>query len=139
MNAFPRGAHEDDAPFAGVIVNRPDWTVRIIAAPPGEAPLWVRQKWVGLDLPVARYSAHHKFPGLGMLAMPRSWLVQWIAIARSRAELVAGYAVEAISAVGILSKKSPEAAVWWCENTPHLLAPRRYLIFHEEVCRIADI
>ena len=52
---------------------------------------------------------------------------------------VAGYAVEAAPAVGILAKVSPEAAAWWHENTPHLIAPKRYLVFHEEVCRVADI
>ncbi|MBR1248538.1 hypothetical protein JQ609_16565 [Bradyrhizobium sp. AUGA SZCCT0169] len=51
----------------------------------------------------------------------------------------AGYAVEAAPAIGILAKSSPEAAAWWRENTPHLIAPKRYLVFHEEVCRIADI
>ena len=45
----------------------------------------------------------------------------------------------AVPAVGILGEKRPEAAMWWRENTPHLIAPRRYLVFHEEVCRIADI
>ena len=53
--------------------------------------------------------------------------------------VVAGYAVEAAPAVGILAKVSPDAAAWWRENTPHLIAPKRYLVFHEEVCRIADI
>jgi len=24
-------------------------------------------------------------------------------------------------------------------EAPHLIAPKRYLVFHEEVCRIADI
>lgn len=124
-------------------MNRPDWTIRIIAAPPGEAPLWVREKWVGLDLPVTRYSGQGRFQGrflaLGVLTAPRSWLGQWIAVIRGRAERVAGYMVEAIPAVGILGEKSPEAATWWRENTPHLIAPRRYLIFHEDVCRIADI
>jgi hypothetical protein len=105
VNAFPRGVHEDDARFAGVIVNRPDWTIRIIAAPLGEAPLWVRQKWVGLDLPVTRYSGRSRFLGLGVLSMPRSWLGQWLAVIKGRAELVAGYAVEAIPAVGILGEK----------------------------------
>jgi hypothetical protein len=109
------------------------------STPPGEAPLWVRQKWVGLDLPVARYSGQGRFLGLGVLSMPRSWLGQWLTVLRGGADLVAGYAVEAIPAVGILGEKSPEAAVWWRENTPHLIAPKRYLIFHEEVCRIADI
>jgi hypothetical protein len=139
MNAFPRHVHEVGAPAMGAAVNKPDWTVRIIAAPPGEAPLWVRQQWVGLDLPVTRYSGQSWFLGLGVLSMPRSWLGQWLAVIKGHAELVAGYAVEALPAVGILGEKSPEAAVWWRENTPHLIAPKRYLIFHEEVCRIADI
>ena len=32
-------------------------TIRIIGVPPGEAPLWVREKWVGLELPLTRHSA----------------------------------------------------------------------------------
>ena len=120
-------------------MTKPDWTIRIIAAPPGEAPLWVRQQWVGLDLPVARYSAGGRFLGLGVLSMPRSWLGQWLSVFRGRAELIAGYTVEALPAFGILGAKSPEAAAWWHQNTPHLIAPKRYLLFHEEVCRIADI
>ena len=120
-------------------MNKIDWTVRIIAAPPGAAPLWVRQKWVGLDLPVTRYAGCSRFPGFGALTLPRSWLSQWLAVIRGGAEMVAGYAVEAAPAVGILARKSPEAAAWWRENTPHLIAPKRYLIFHEDVCRIADI
>ena len=139
MNAFSRGVHEDDAPAVGAAVNKTDWTIRIIAAPPGEAPLWVREKWVGLDLPVTRYSGQGRFLALGVLTAPRSWLGQWIAVIRGRAERVAGYMVEAVPAVGILGEKSPEAAMWWRENTPHLMAPRRYLIFHEDVCRIAEI
>jgi hypothetical protein len=121
------------------MLNKTCWTVRIVAAPPGEAPLWVRQKWVGLDLPVARYAGRSRFLGLDVLTMPRSWLGQWLAVISGRAELVAGYAVEALPAVGILGERSPEAAAWWREHTPHLIAPRRYLIFHEEVCRIADL
>jgi hypothetical protein len=139
MNAIRAHPHKADACAVGADVTKTDWTVRIVAAPPGEAPLWVRQKWVGLDLPVARYSAHGKFLGLGVLSMPRSWLAQWMAVARGRAQLIAGYAVEAVPAVGILSVTSPEAAAWWRENTPHLIAPNRYLIFHEEVCRVGDV
>ena len=64
---------------------------------------------------------------------------QWLAVFRGRAEPIAGYAVEALPAVDILAHAHPEAAAWWRENTPHLIAPKRYLVFHEEVCRIADI
>jgi len=120
-------------------VTKPGWTIRIVAAPPGEAPLWVREKWVGLDLPVTRYSACSGFLGLSVPSTPRSWLGQWAAVVRGRAEPVAGYAVEASPAVGILSTVSAEAAAWWREHAPHLIAPRRYLVFHEEVCRVADL
>jgi hypothetical protein len=76
---------------------------------------------------------------MGVLSLPRSVLAQWLSVFRGRAELVAGYAVEALPAVDILARAHPEAAAWWRENTPHLIAPKRYLVFHEEVCRIADI
>lgn len=98
----------------------------------------MRQKWVGLELPVMRYAPHRKFLTFGVLSAAHSWPAQWAAILRGHAERIAGYAVEAVSAVGILAKVSPEAAAWWRENTPHLLAPKRYLVFHEEVCRVAD-
>lgn len=120
-------------------MSNPNWAVRIVAVPPGDAPFWVRQKWVGLELPVIRYAAHRKLLAFGVPSIPRSWSAQWAAVFRGHAELVAGYAVEAASAVGILAQASPEAAAWWRENTPHLIAPKRYLVFHEEVCRIADI
>ena len=71
-------------------MSKPARTVRIIAVPPGEAPLWVREKWVGLDLPVARYSGKSKFIALGILSSPRSMLAQWLAVFRGRAELIAG-------------------------------------------------
>src|SRR5512140_2697360 len=31
--------------------------VRIVGVPPGDAPAWVRQEWVGLELPLAQSSA----------------------------------------------------------------------------------
>lgn len=85
------------------------------------------------------YFGNGRFITVGVLSLSRSVLAQWLAIFRGRAELVAGYAVEALPAVNILAHAHPEAAAWWRENTPHLIAPKRYLVFHEEVCRIADI
>ncbi len=116
MNAFPRGVHEGTCTCRGRLreQDRLDHSHR--RAPPGEAPLWVRQKWVGLDLPVARYSDRGRFLGLGVLTMPRSWWGQWLAVARGRAEQIAGYTVEAAPAFGILGEKSPEAAAWWRET-----------------------
>ncbi len=113
--------------------------VRIVAVPPGEAPFWVREKWVGLALPVAGHSGQREFLAFGVLSMPRSWLAQWIAFLRGRAVRIGGYAIEAAPAVDILALSSPEAAAWWRENVPDLIGPRRYLIFHEHVCQVIDV
>jgi hypothetical protein len=139
VNAVSPGVHEVDAGVSGDDVNKHNWIIRIVAVPPGEAPLWVREKWIGLDLPVARYFGHGRFLTMGVLWLPRSVLAQWLAVFRGSAERIAGYAVEALPAVDILARAHPEAAAWWRENTPHLIAPKRYLVFHEEVYRIADI
>ena len=120
-------------------MNKTDWTVRIIATPPGEAPLWVREKWVALDLPVARYSSPKMFFGYGVLSLPRNWMAQWWGVFLGQAERISGFAVESVRAIDILATASPEAAAWWRANTPHLIAPRRYLVFHAEACRIADV
>ena len=54
MNAIPSRMHEHGCNAVRTEMTNPDWAVRIVAVPPGEAPLWVRQRWVGLDLPVVR-------------------------------------------------------------------------------------
>ena len=47
--------------------------IRIVAVPAGEAPQWVRETWVGIELPLALRQAHnvHTF---GVLSGPRSFL-----------------------------------------------------------------
>jgi hypothetical protein len=110
-------------------------TVRIIAVPPGEAPLWVREKWVGLELRVVGDPIPRKFFTYGALSMPRSMLAQWWGVVRGRAEKTSGYVVESVVAVDVLAASSPEAAAWWRENTPHLIGPRRYLVFSEHACQ----
>jgi hypothetical protein len=47
--------------------------IRIIATPPGEAPLWVREKWIGLELPlVDGDSAAQEVFTSGVLSGPRN-------------------------------------------------------------------
>jgi hypothetical protein len=111
--------------------------ILIVSVPPGEAPLWVREKWVGLELPL-RYSVPKTCFTLGVLSTPSTWLGQLWALLRGRAERVSGYVVEGSGAVGILERASPEAAAWWHKNAPQHAAPRRFLVFHESVCRVVD-
>jgi hypothetical protein len=120
-------------------MKQPNSAVRIVAVPPGEAPFWVGEKWVGLELPMAGHSGHRKFLAFGVLSMPRSWLAQWFAVACGRADRIGGYAIEAEPAVDILALASPQAAAWWRQTVPDLVGPKRYLVFHEHVCQVVDV
>jgi hypothetical protein len=111
-------------------------SVRIIAIPPGEAPLWVREKWVGLELPLTRWVSSRTFVGFGALSGPRTCLAQLWAHVQGRSVRINGFPVDASRAVDILNRSSPEAAGWWRENAAELILPKRYLIFHAEVCEI---
>jgi hypothetical protein len=117
-------------------VNQPVAKIRIIAVPPGEAPFWVRQEWVGLELPLTRYVRPQNALTFGVLSGPPSWLGQMWGLLLGRALRTTGYAVEGAAAVDILQTKSPDAARWWREHAPHHLGPRRYLLFHEHVCEV---
>ena len=112
--------------------------VVIVSVPPGEAPLWVREKWVGLKLPLS-YSTPKTCFTMGVMSMPSTRLGQLWALLRVRAERVSGYVVEGSGAVDILERSSPEAAAWWQKNAPQHGAPKRYLVFHESVCRVVDV
>jgi hypothetical protein len=115
-------------------VTKANLSVRIIGVPPGEAPLGVREKWVGLELPLTRYPAPRDYFTFGVLSQPAECLAQLWAVARGRARRVAGFAVEGARAIEVLERSSPEAAAWWREHAPQYLAPKHYLVFHENVC-----
>jgi hypothetical protein len=117
-------------------VNQPNARIRIIAVPPGEAPFWVRQEWVGLELPLTRYVKPQEAFTFGVLSGPSNWLGQMWGLLWGRADRVVGYAVEGAKAVELLQAKSPDAARWWREHAPQHLEPRRYLLFHEHVCEV---
>jgi hypothetical protein len=114
----------------------PKASVRIIAIPPGEAPLWVREKWIGLELPLLRWSSAETFIAFGAVSGPRTWLAQIWEMLRGRSQRVYGFTVDASRAVEILDRRSPEAAAWWRENGAELIVLGRGLIFHAEVCEI---
>jgi hypothetical protein len=117
-------------------VNKTSITVRIVAIPQGEPPLWVREQWVGLELPLARGPSAASFYGFGAISGPRTCLAQIWGILSGRAERIMGYPVYADRAVEILAEASPKAAAWWRENAAELVAPGRYLLFHARECEV---
>lgn len=107
--------------------------LHITSIPSGEAPLWVREQWVGLKLPLAHREA--KPIGLltsGVLSGPRNLVSCLLAMLTGKLQRQSGFLVESRVAVAILALKSPEAAAWWRENTPYQLKPGRQFVFGED-------
>jgi hypothetical protein len=111
--------------------------VRIIAVPSGEAPLWVREKWVGLELPLAQKSVvAQSCLSAGVLSGPKSFLSTLAGCFTRRYEQESGFIVSVIPALHVLEAASPETANWWRSNAPHLCKPWRKFLFHANVCEV---
>lgn len=113
-------------------------SIRIIATPPGEAPDWVREKWVGLKLPLAMGKGAMRVRGVGVLTAPRSFFAYLAAVFRGQTQMIKGYIVHTDAAIHVLEAASPDAAKWWRENTPRLLGPNGLFVFNEEACELVN-
>ena len=93
--------------------------IRIISAPAGQAPKWVREQWVGLEFSVQDVDvSEHKQRGvLGGVSSPYN---------------LGGYPIDSVSAVETLATKSPEAAKWFKDNVPLDLLPT--FVFGKQFC-----
>lgn len=108
--------------------------VEIRSVPHGEAPLWVRERWVGLRLPsVLQDDALVSTHTFGVLSGPHGRIRQLWALLRGRAKRESGYPVPVLRALAALEASSPEAATWWRENARHLMHPKAVFLF-EATC-----
>ena len=111
--------------------------IRITSVPPGDAPLWVREKWVGVELTSALGSSAGVFPSASVLA-PFSFFASLWRLITGQSRKVNGYPVQVTAAIDALEKSSPEAAMWWRENTPQILSPQRLFVFDANACELVD-
>jgi hypothetical protein len=95
--------------------------IKIINTPPGQAPEWVRDEWVGLVLPLEE-NAPAEDEGIQM------------GTAGGKPENEDGYSVLTQDAIGVLSEKSLDAVCWWEDNLPLAFIPR--FVFRKEVCEL---
>ena len=111
--------------------------LRIESTPPGEAPLWVREKWVGLELPLAQASADpvRLYTG-GVVSGPRTWWQGIVAWLRGRLEAESGFLVAVIPALEVLERTDPDAAAWWKENAAHVVTSSQKFLFRADACRV---
>ena len=109
-------------------------SIRIIACPPGEAPLSVRLAWVGLELPLTRASRQLAMTS-GVVSSPRDWWRRIVGLVTGSYGIRTGYMVNARDAVDLLQGKDPTAAAWWREHCAHLLDGKRQFIFPTASCQ----
>jgi hypothetical protein len=96
--------------------------LRIVQTPPGDAPEEVRRAWIGVELPLNRWEN-----------TPR--LQESVGVLSNRVEGYAmGFTVAGRKAVNALANQAPDAACWWRENAPHVLANGYQLFFPLEFC-----
>lgn len=110
--------------------------IRIVAIPPGEAPLWVREKWVGLRLPVADGQGPRDSYVSGVLSGPRNRFLALVRRVFGNLSKQSGYAVYVRDAIGELDKVAPDAAAWWRNDASRLRAPDRKLLFRTAYCEL---
>ena len=121
-------------------IHPPHLTLTITSTPAGEAPLWVREKWIGIVLPVAQRRPEAQTVRVsGVLTGPRGMLA--CLVARMRGKLKqrqTGYIVNTLTAFERLARHSPEALAWWRVNTPHLFHPGRHFVFESTVGVVSE-
>jgi len=86
--------------------------IRIVRRPDGEAPEWVRDAWIGVEIPLLIAEPVSTF-GFGVLTGPKNIALDWFLGLIGRAKPVAGYVVAADTAVACLMERAPDAADWW--------------------------
>ncbi|MFA6473778.1 MAG: hypothetical protein WCV85_02800 [Patescibacteria group bacterium] len=94
--------------------------ILIVTPPPGEAPDWVREAWVGLELPF-EYASPGGYVG-GVLTGKR--------VNRS------GFQVNTKEALNILRQSNQKACAWWENNAP--LVHMGAFVFDSSVCQVLD-
>ena len=109
--------------------------IRIKSVPPGDAPLWVREKWVGVELTSVLGASAKQFPAASVLART-SFLASLWRLLTGQTRRVTGYPVQVTSAIEALEKSSPQAAAWWRQNTPGIISPSRLFVFDAGACEL---
>jgi hypothetical protein len=102
----------------------------------GKNPLWVREAWVGLQLP-SLDEIPIKVPVADVGNRP-SFGALFRSLKDGSADPIKerfGYSVNAKIAVGIVSFTNEDAARWWLENVPQMMRQDMPLLFETACCR----
>jgi hypothetical protein len=111
--------------------------VKIVGVPAGEAPLHIREAWVGMALPIVGRKSVRLWTSGVLTAARTPWGRIWAAL-RGRWRKREGYVVDAAEAIRLLARERPDAAQWWQQNAAHFIEARRRFLFENDVCQPID-
>ena len=97
--------------------------VKIIAVPPGQAPEWVRQRWIGAEIPL--YGSPEGYDGE----------LSGVMDGTPSSENAGGYDVLVEDALTALEQLSQEAANWWRNEWP-MYGFINHFVFAKHVCEL---
>lgn len=110
--------------------------IRIIDRPLGEAPDWVRDAWIGLELDLL-IPQEITAPTRGVLSGRSWWRSLWVRLFRGNPP-VTGFVVSGKNSIDRLATVRPDAAAWWHQHAPQHAGGALDFIFDREACVIAD-
>ena len=111
--------------------------IRIVRRPEGEAPAWVRDAWIGIELDL-----FHPEPvtteGFGVLTAPKTLWSYWARRLTGRIHRFTGYIVDSHEAVRRVEMRNPTAAIWWRANAGGMVQPGQTFIFDVPACELLE-
>lgn len=114
--------------------------VRIVQTPPGEAPIDIREAWVGLVLPLSPGEVGpRQLLTQGVLTGPRTLLGYVVSRLLHRFKVVNGFLVDSTGAVEVLARHNERAATWWRTHAPAIVRSGGAFVFHSEACELVEV
>jgi len=99
--------------------------IRIVSIPQGEAPKWVREAWIGIELPLASDQPRDSKP---------------VGVISRKVYHRYGYWVNRNVALRILEEKSLKAFRWWLDyytkREGKVLSPTKLFVFDLDCCEV---
>ena len=113
-------------------------SIRIVDLPPGKAPVEIRSKWIGVELPIAPADMHQTYMA-SLLTSPKCYLGIFVASRENDFLANGAYFVSGPDALEILATTTPETAKWWRKNAPHFQKAHCAFLFSAACCEPMEI
>jgi len=97
--------------------------IEVIARPSGQAPEWVRDAWIGIQLEAKRDN-------------PEGTIYLGVLGGKASQDNIGGYRVNGGKAMKVLTDKNPKAAQWWNDNASFVFLGD--LVFGAKFCKVIE-